>query len=552
MRHFVKCLALLLGGALLLSGCSAGAQQTAGRADSSGAGSAPSAETGASSGAEGAQETDLQGEDGGDGRPVYRMELALDTAGTEEYGHARLTGTVSVSFTNDSSDVWEQVCLRDYVPAILAEDLASSGETDAIAGLSSGIAAVREGDHTLSFTQGTDPTVIFVALEEPMQPGDRRTLEVDYRAEIPCGGYRLSWFPVGEQEEGLVFSLGPFYPVLSVYDQGEWNQAPYFLEGECFYAPCGDYEVSLTLPSDFTVVSTGSESTDGAGHWTLRAERVRDFAILASNCYESVTETVEGVEVRSWYLDCREGARRSGEQALQAAKDALETFTRRYGPYVYDQLDVVESVYEFGGLEYPALVRINQTYLTDQEEEQRLWSNVVHEVAHQWFYAALGNDQYREAWLDESFAAFSELVCLEDTGAPAEQVEACRTGWESGQETLQFQYIDLSYDAYEGVPGLGDYGGGGQYIHAVYDRGPLFLYQLREAMGEEAFFSFVQRWYTEHMFDTVTTQAFLEALYESCGDDPEVAELVARMFSTPYPSGPSRSSPQDGAGRQGG
>ena len=73
------------------------------------------------------------------------MELALDTAGTEEYGHARLTGTVSVSFTNDSSDVWEQVCLRDYVPAILAEDLASSGETDAIGYLSSGIAAVREG-----------------------------------------------------------------------------------------------------------------------------------------------------------------------------------------------------------------------------------------------------------------------------------------------------------------------------------------------------------------------------------------------------------------------
>ena len=67
-------------------------------------------------------------------------------------------------------------------------------------------------------------------------------------------------------------------------------------------------------------------------------------------------------------------------------------------------------------------------------------------------------------------------------------------------------------------------------------------------MGEEAFFSFVQRWYTEHMFDTVTTQAFLEALYESCGDDPEVAELVARMFSTPYPSGPSRSSPPPGWG----
>ena len=155
---------------------------------------------------------------------------------------------------------------------------------------------------------------------------------------------------------------------------------------------------------------------------------MRDFAILASNCYESVTETVEGVEVRSWYLDCREDARQAGELALQAAKDALETFTRRYGPYVYDQLDVVESVYEFGGLEYPALVRINQTYLTDQEEEQRLGATWSTRWPTSGSMPPLGNDQYREAWLDESFAAFSELVCLEDTGAPAEQVEACRTG----------------------------------------------------------------------------------------------------------------------------
>lgn len=160
---------------------------------------------------------------------------------------------------------------------------------------------------------------------------------------------------------------------------------------------------------------------------------------------------------------------------------------------------------------------------------------MVHEVAHQWFYAALGNDQYREAWLDESFAAFSELVCLEDTGAPAEQAEACRTGWERGQENLQFQYIDLSYDANEGVPGLGDYGGGGQYILAVYDRGPLFLYRLREVMGEEAFFAFLQSWYGGHRFETVTTRVFLADLYDRCGDDAAVAALVGEYFSTPYP-----------------
>jgi aminopeptidase N len=33
---------------------------------------------------------------------------------------------------------------------------------------------------------------------------------------------------------------------------------------------------------------------------------------------------------------------------------------------------------------------------------------VAHEVAHQWWYSIVGNDQYREPWLDETFASYSE------------------------------------------------------------------------------------------------------------------------------------------------
>jgi aminopeptidase N len=32
---------------------------------------------------------------------------------------------------------------------------------------------------------------------------------------------------------------------------------------------------------------------------------------------------------------------------------------------------------------------------------------IAHEVAHQWWYGLVGNNQYREPWLDESFAQYS-------------------------------------------------------------------------------------------------------------------------------------------------
>jgi aminopeptidase N len=35
-------------------------------------------------------------------------------------------------------------------------------------------------------------------------------------------------------------------------------------------------------------------------------------------------------------------------------------------------------------------------------------ATISHEVAHQWFYGIVGNDQFREPWLDESITSFHE------------------------------------------------------------------------------------------------------------------------------------------------
>lgn len=32
---------------------------------------------------------------------------------------------------------------------------------------------------------------------------------------------------------------------------------------------------------------------------------------------------------------------------------------------------------------------------------------VVHELAHQWWYGVIGNNEYADPWLDESFAVYA-------------------------------------------------------------------------------------------------------------------------------------------------
>lgn len=66
-------------------------------------------------------------------------------------------------------------------------------------------------------------------------------------------------------------------------------------------------------------------------------------------------------------------------------------------------------------MEYPGLCMIGMPDVKDFRKINKnsyggLEAHVPHEIAHQWFYAAIGNDSYKEPWLDEGFCEFCEDV----------------------------------------------------------------------------------------------------------------------------------------------
>lgn len=438
-----------------------------------------------------------------------------------------LTETATIRFTNTSDVPWDKICLRDYAVANLA--VCNSYSDEPIYDLSGSIRAVRdEQGQALTFAAQADPSVVYVTLPEPLQPGARTTITVDFQTLIPCGAERLSWWPTGENYDGNTICLSQAYPVLAAYLEDGWDEAPYFTAGECFFSPCGRFRMTLRLPEDYTVISTGDETRNADGSWTLAAEQVRDFAVIAGNDLAMQTAQAGDVTVRSWYYNSDPSM---GEIALQAAVDAVNAFTAAWGDYPYGTLDVVESAYS-GGMEYPGLVRISDAYLDltgdaelGRDGEQELRLTVAHETAHQWFYAVVGNDQYREAWLDESFAVLGELTYQAYLGASEAELSARVAELDAAE--LPQQYIDLSYDQYYDAFEYGS----GYYVNAVYKRGPAFLWKLRDAMGADEFDAFLRDWYAEHSFAEVTTADFRAALSRAAGDDPTAAALVEQYLS---------------------
>ena len=81
-------------------------------------------------------------------------------------------------------------------------------------------------------------------------------------------------------------------------------------------------------------------------------------------------------------------------------------------------------------MEYPRAIHLTRSKVTD--------SYVVnHEVAHQWFYAQLGNDQMREPWLDEGFADFTArwLMGIGESQCSGREVDSPVFAWPAGRTT---------------------------------------------------------------------------------------------------------------------
>src|SRR4029079_7920008 len=92
---------------------------------------------------------------------------------------------------------------------------------------------------------------------------------------------------------------------------------------------------------------------------------------------------------------------------------SITELAKRFGPYPFPSLPVARVPAEGGGIEYPSSILML--------DGSRLVA--VHETAHQWFYAMVGDSQAQHPWLDEAFATYAEHLVNGDSERP-ETLEA--------------------------------------------------------------------------------------------------------------------------------
>lgn len=353
-----------------------------------------------------------------------------------------------------------------------------------------------------------------VPLPAALQPGEQVVIQMDFEVKVPWemgGNYGLFGYFEG------VLVLDEFYPVIPVYDDEGWNVEIPSPNGDITYYDASFYLVRVIAPASLTVVASGvkvgRECEADNQILTFAAGPARDFYLAASENYTVVSETVGETTVNSYAFPERaDGA----ELALQFATGALRSYNERFGLYPYTEFDVVSTPMQALGMEYPGVVAIALDLYDPDEDvwglpsEIMLESTVGHEVAHQWFYNVVGNDQLDEPWLDEAIVQYATgLYYLDASGERAAQ--DWHDSWYDRWDRVDQADIPI------GMP-VGAYEGR-EYGAIVYGRGPLFVAALAEEMGQEPFDEFLRDYYESHKWAIGTSDAFRQLAEHHCQCD---------------------------------
>ncbi|MDQ1023506.1 hypothetical protein QF035_001088 [Streptomyces umbrinus] len=321
-------------------------------------------------------------------------------------------------------------------------------------------------------------TALRITLPKPLARGERTAIAFDVSITVPERNARFG-------REGAFRFLGNALPVLAVNDAKGWHLDPYVATGESFYALASDFRARIDHPAALKVPATGrtwtSPGTRGRTVTHSVAHRVRDFA-WAAGPFRTASETSPGgVRVKSYWAPNTPAA--GVRLNRQDGVAAVDRFGKEFGRYPYGELDLVMTKEFGGGMEYPGLVLLGTT------EEG---GAVVHEVAHQWWYGIVGNDEYGAPWLDESFAQYANARFYGwDTS------DCWSDDWPSESTALTNSMVYWAEHRNE--------------YHLIYTAGPCALARLEDTLGADTMARLLKRYARDHWYGLSTTADFKKA-----------------------------------------
>lgn len=380
----------------------------------------------------------------------HRPRIAVDFDVADDL--TRVTGTETVTFRPD-------LPITEVVFRLVGNDPSSHPSGTQITVQRASVRAAGTTTTGMRFEAAGAPAdtqggLLVLPLPQRLPAGGEVTATLDFT--LVLGNTEFDRFG----RTGDLAWFGSAQPLLAWERGAGWRREPLtrYL-GESATSEAARFDLSVTAPAWATVMSSGQQQppvpAPGSRRlWRAQSATARDVSVAVGR----LTVRQERLEHTTVSVGAPEAA--MVEPAMRQVRRAVTELSRRFGPFPFPTLAVTVLPNSGGGIEYPgSILLFGSSPVVD-----------VHEVAHQWFYGLVGDDQASDPWLDEAFASYAEQLVNGYTPPPSDVATGA---------------------APVATPGVGaainDFPSDRDYFDTVYGRGSAALHAARAAAGAGAF-----------------------------------------------------------------
>ena len=284
------------------------------------------------------------------------------------------------------------------------------------------------------------------------------------------------------------------------------------------WLPCVDHlsdkatvEFLVKAPSQYQVVANGykkgfypAETGFNYTHYESTVPLPTKVMVIGVGEFAIQTAGFAGqTRIESWVFPENMEA---GFLDYSPAVEIVNYFNSKIGPFAFEKLANVQSKTVYGGMENSGAIFYHENSVSGKN---RLHSLLAHEIAHQWFGDAVTEADWHHIWLSEGFATYLEAVCVSDMISEADLENKMA---KSRSRVVNYYYrnpkpvIDTTIVNLRRLLSTNS-----------YQKGAWFLHMLRKEIGEVAFWSGLQEYYSLYKNKSALTKDFRHCMEGASG-----------------------------------
>jgi hypothetical protein len=414
---------------------------------------------------------------GAPGHEYYQQQADYNMSITLDDETQRIYGEETITYTNNSPDelryLWVQLDQNMRAQNSMTQQIKTGGIFNNRTGtpqtafnqLKNNQFYDFDGGFKLDYVQTTsgsnlrytiNNTMMRVDLPSPLRKGQSFSFKIKWWFNIndrmDIGG--RSGYEYFEEDDNYLYTIAQFFPRMAVYNDVEgWQNKQFIGQGE-FTLPFGDYKVSITVPTDHVVASTGTltnasrvltstqrarlakakksfddpviivtqeEAVEAEQNkakstktWVFEAENVRDFAFATSRkfIWDAQAVDINGKTTMAMSYYPKEGNPLWEQYSTRVVAHTLKVYSKFTVDYPYEKAISVHT--KWIGMEYPMICfnggrpEADGTY--SEGTKYGMIGVIIHEVGHNFFPMIINSDERQWTWMDEGLNTFVQYL----------------------------------------------------------------------------------------------------------------------------------------------